>query len=143
MIVVVGGQARNVGKTTVMCEIIAATQSLGWVAVKLTTHVHDASAYARATDTERYVAAGAREALLLDCASDLPVAANLIVESNAVVKELKPDLFVFVTDSTSAEWKASAVEVVSAADVVVERQLGPETLCRILGILMSSPKARE
>ncbi len=38
--VVVGGQSRDVGKTSVVAAIIAALPQLGWTAVKITQHGH-------------------------------------------------------------------------------------------------------
>lgn len=115
-----------------MCDIISATKSLGWVAVKLTDHRHDAAGPGHATDTDRYLAAGAREALLLHSTADIPDATNRIIESNAVLGNLKPDLFVFVIDPENAEWKQSAVDVVARADIVIEREFGPDTLRRVV-----------
>ncbi|MBL8178911.1 MAG: hypothetical protein JNK48_29830 [Bryobacterales bacterium] len=40
MLVAVGGHSRNVGKTSTVCGIIAATRHLQWVAVKITQHGH-------------------------------------------------------------------------------------------------------
>ena len=82
MIVVVGGHSRNIGKTTVMCRLIAATRDANWTAVKITQHGHsvcsndgaacdcapadavhpfvvDEQATADETDSGRYLQAGA------------------------------------------------------------------------------------
>lgn len=138
MIVVVGGQARKVGKTKAVCDIIGATKSVGWVAAKLTAHTHETPGGSGTTDTDRYLVAGAREALLLPSAADLPAATNLIIESNAAVEHLTPDLFVFVTDDRSPEWKDSARRVFNRADIVVNREIPPDTLrqiaARLLGV---------
>jgi hypothetical protein len=81
VLVVVGGHTRNIGKTSVMCSIIRATQHLAWTAIKITQYGHgvcskdgetcdcalpdhpfalqqelDATA---GTDTSRFLAAGA------------------------------------------------------------------------------------
>jgi hypothetical protein len=119
MIVVVGGQARKVGKTTVMCRIISATKELGWTAVKLTSHRHGGSR-AHQGDTERYMEAGAARGALIHSPDDLPGAANLIIESNAVLDTLTPDLFVFVVDPSNPQWKDSARRVFPRADIVVD-----------------------
>jgi Molybdopterin-guanine dinucleotide biosynthesis protein len=42
VIVVVGGQSRKVGKTTVVCEILRATPERGWIAIKISPHAHGA-----------------------------------------------------------------------------------------------------
>ncbi len=80
--VVVGGQARKVGKTSVVAGLIRGLRGFGWTAVKITQHHQDLSmvrggdfsegkgfviteeqaATARG-DTRRYLAAGARRAL--------------------------------------------------------------------------------
>jgi hypothetical protein len=125
MTVVVGGSSRKAGKTTVVCEIIAATREAEWTALKLTAHAHQPS---RAGDTERYLAAGAARALI---AQTLPVQleGNLIIESNSVLATLAPDLFVFV--ESDGEQKASALEHAYRADVVVRRHATAELIARI------------
>ena len=37
-VVVVGGQSRKVGKTSVVCGLIAALPEMRWTAIKLTQH---------------------------------------------------------------------------------------------------------
>lgn len=86
-IVVIAGQARKVGKTSVTTALIRATRRLSWVAVKISTHEggtlrggepaggHDKGAptfvlteeteASPCTDTGRYLAAGARRAFWL------------------------------------------------------------------------------
>ena len=88
--IVVGGSGKGVGKTTLICGLIAALPEFRWTAVKITSHDHgqpgrileytrqgaedtsqgaedarqDAGA-AQGTDTARYLAAGAERALLV------------------------------------------------------------------------------
>ncbi|HZU23162.1 MAG TPA: hypothetical protein VE998_10055 [Terriglobales bacterium] len=86
-IVVIGGHSRNVGKTSLVCGLVAAMSDCGWTAVKITQFGHGVCsrhgepcdcapaeldhAYAideehdrsGRTDTSRYLAAGARRAL--------------------------------------------------------------------------------
>ena len=91
-IVVVAGQARKVGKTSVMTALIRATRRLNWVAVKISTHegpapqgirpngIHgagdtrfeltEAKEASPFTDTGRYLAAGARRAFWLRARPD-------------------------------------------------------------------------
>jgi hypothetical protein len=64
--------------------------------------------------------AGAARAALIHSPDDLPGAANLIIESNAVLDTLTPDLFVFVVDPSNPEWKDSARRVFPRADIVVD-----------------------
>ncbi len=88
MILVVGGHSRNIGKTSVVSNLIGALPAYGWTAMKITQFGHgvcssngedcecatDADhpfALTRetdrvsGTDTSRYLAAGARESLWL------------------------------------------------------------------------------
>ena len=84
MLLVVGGQARKIGKTSLVTALIAAVPEDGWVAVKITEHAHDEEPYPNTrvlertddyvlleqtapdeTDTGRYLAAGARRAIWL------------------------------------------------------------------------------
>jgi hypothetical protein len=118
MTIVVGGQSRKAGKTQVVCDIIAATPEVRWVAVKITPDAHEPT---EGGDTARYLAAGAAEAHLITGAPpiDLPHAGNLIIESNAVLRQIVPDLFVFV-EAPHRDWKDSAREVYSRADHVVQ-----------------------
>ncbi|HUQ91783.1 MAG TPA: hypothetical protein VM120_08880 [Bryobacteraceae bacterium] len=82
MLVVVGGHSRNIGKTSVVCELVAALRDWQWQAVKITQHGHnvcatdghecgcdsgdpdhpfalDEQVVVDATDSGRYLAAGA------------------------------------------------------------------------------------
>jgi hypothetical protein len=136
VIVVVGGQARKAGKTRAMCDIIAATRDVRWTAVKISPHEHHATG---AGDTQRYLGAGAAAACLITPGEPLPAAANLIVESNAVMETLRPDLFVFVADDDRSEWKDSARRVFPLADIVVQGRITPEVLRRIRETLSGSP----
>jgi hypothetical protein len=124
VIVVVGGSGRKVGKTTVMCEIIAATPEANWTAVKITPHAHERTRYG---DTERYLAAGAVNALLTN---ELPAAGgNVIIESTSIVDVIKPDLFLFVVGSEP--WKPTAAAHAARADTMVKGHVTPAVLDRI------------
>lgn len=142
MTVVVGGQARKVGKTTAVCEIIAATREAQWTAVKITADAHGADLTQPViheeinpgpdTDTARYLAAGAARALWIrarhaaDLARVLPQTGNIIYESNAITEVLTPDLFVFIQGKG---WKESAASI-DRADYIVDR-VTPALLHRI------------
>ena len=120
-IIVVGGSSRGVGKTALVCGLIAALSEYRWAAVKITTHVHDKpkpiweeTSAGRGTDTGRYLAAGAARAFLATAAMrtdppepDLaPVldelwpnfgpGSNLIFESNSILRHLQPNLCLLV-----------------------------------------------
>ena len=83
-IVVVGGSDRNVGKTSLICGLIAPLPEFQWAAVKITSHAHgvrdavwEETAAGQGTDTARYLAAGARRAFLLTATDEeLPIAGS-------------------------------------------------------------------
>lgn len=146
-IVVVGGSGKDVGKTAVVCGVIAALPELAWTAVKITGHEYEPVARVpnaigisnrtiweettpgADTDTERYLAAGARRALLVmrSCA-EVPIEEirkalgddrNIIFESNRIVDALKPDVCIAVVDGAVAEVKASFQRLLRVADGLV------------------------
>ena len=130
MIVVVGGSSRKAGKTKVMCEIISATRDAAWVAFKISPHHHEPG---MTGDTERYLAAGAIEARLLSALDVLPEG-NVMIESNSVLNNITPDLFVFVEGSE--EWKQSAHRHVSRADFVIREHATCDVIERVRGMLI-------
>jgi predicted AAA+ superfamily ATPase len=141
-IVVVGGQARNVGKTSLVANLIKAVPERRWTAVKISQHEHDlppgASYVIREErdasgdgDTARYLRAGARRALLLSarpgCLADaipalrreLGRADDVILESNSVLEFLEPDVYLAVLDPAIADFKSSARQYLQNASAVV------------------------
>lgn len=141
-IVVVGGQARNVGKTSLVSNLIKAVPERRWTAVKITQHEHDLSregSYvlreetdaAGDADTSRYLRAGARRALLLSTrpgrlADAIPAlrrelgrADDVILESNSVLEFLEPDVYLAVLDPAIADFKSSARQYLQQASAVV------------------------
>jgi hypothetical protein len=125
-IIVVGGSGRGAGKTALICGLIRALPDARWTAVKITTHAHghtesvfEETAAGQGTDTARYLAAGARRALLVT-SHEVGLAAalrrildehrpqgSLIFESNSVLRHVQPDLcFAVATDLRGAR-KAS------------------------------------
>lgn len=122
MLVVVGGQQRKVGKTSVVAAIVRAMPELEWTAVKLTSH-HHVEEPGRG-DTARYLEAGAVCARLMDAAAaDLaPLAAgggNIICESTRVPRGMKPDCSLLLINPLQPDWKDSAREFVAHADALV------------------------
>ena len=128
-IVVVGGSNRGVGKTALVCGLIAGLPEYRWTAVKVTTHNHgnpkpiwEETTPGRGTDTARYLAAGASRAffatpalgsaspiqdfsLMLDelwskLGPELGPGAHVLFESNRIVQYLKPDLCLLVHGGT-------------------------------------------
>src|SRR5208282_1655489 len=70
-IIVVGGSSRGVGKTALVCGLIAALPEFRWTAVKITTHdygkpkpIWEETRAGQETDSARYLAAGAERAFL-------------------------------------------------------------------------------
>jgi len=141
-IVVVGGQSRNVGKTSLVANLIRAVPERRWTAVKITQHEHglapEASYMIREecdaagdSDTARYLRAGARRALLLTarrgCLADaipalrreLGRADDVILESNSVLEFLEPDVYLAVLDPAIADFKSSARHFLQEASAVV------------------------
>jgi hypothetical protein len=186
-VVVVGGQARKVGKTSVVAGLIRGLNTLAWTAVKISHHARDAGsqdtpsaddlpvsdmtgdvaqriAPAKAAprgcpttdlrhydlpahvdfllseevdcaghgDTSLYLAAGARRALwmraregtlaralprLLEALEDDE---HVIIESNSVLTFLEPTIFLFVSDESRGELKASARQFIGRADALVK-----------------------
>ena len=137
MIVIVAGKGRKSGKTTAVCDIIAATNELHWTAVKITSHPHGAEIRGpvviedhepnAGTDTGRYVAAGAYRGVWVRCSrADIArtmapfIHGNVIIESNSAAGVLPADLIVFI-DTLDGEAKASAETVSSIAHIQIDR----------------------
>src|SRR5579859_3486246 len=88
------------------------------------------------SDTSRFVVAGAERALWVRTKqgrlaeampalrSRLAGASNVIVESNSVMKFLRPDLYLTVLDYETADFKASAKEFLDLADAVLLHEHG-------------------
>jgi hypothetical protein len=148
-IVVVGGQARKVGKTSVAAGLIAATPERNWVAVKISRHEHvalaDASPCWKAdgwvlteerdrsgnTDTSRFLAAGARRSFWLRVAEDqlakaaavlqhrIVDAGNVLIESDSIMRVFRPDLYLVVLDSSLPDFKQSCQEFLDRASALI------------------------
>ena len=153
-IIVVGGSMRGVGKTALVCGLIAALPELHWTAVKITTHEHgkpeaiwEETEPGQGSDTARYLAAGASRALLVTTpkrdfalllsklAAKLGPEANVIFESNQILEHLRPNLCLIVGGSKDeAERKPSFGLAARHADAVVVH----EAVDRIAGVDGSS-----
>jgi hypothetical protein len=148
-IVVIGGQASNVGKTSVVCTLIAAMPERRWTAIKITQCKHDEAGTCdcelagralaiseeadrtSANDTSRYLAAGAVRSLWVrtrrgriaeampQIRTEVARATNVIFESNSVVGLLQPDLYAMVLDPRIADVKTSAAEYLERADAIL------------------------
>ena len=83
------------------------------------------------SDTSRFLVAGAERALWVRTqqgrlAEAIPVlrnkiagSANVIIESNSVMKFIRPDLYMTVLDPSTADFKSSAQQFLDRADAVV------------------------
>ncbi|MGZ5227349.1 MAG: hypothetical protein ACXWCS_24580 [Burkholderiales bacterium] len=141
-IVVVGGQARKVGKTSLITGLIAALPNYEWTAIKITPHEHkplvdqpftvsEELYTSTLTDTGRYLAAGATKALLLSVGQARLVdamphlqraiasAKNVLIESNSIIDHLKPDVYIVVLDPAIALLKESVLRRLPQANAIV------------------------
>jgi hypothetical protein len=123
MRIVVGGETRKAGKTTVVCRIVAAFPEAEWTVVKMTPHMHGGvGAWTleedeAGGDTRRYREAGARRALLY-CGDaeaglgrlleELGKARNWIVETTSAARLIEHALAILVTAAAGAEVKEAA-----------------------------------
>lgn len=120
MKIVVGGLGRKSGKTAMVCRILRLFADRDWIAVKITPHTHTEAPAAftltetlepgRNGDTNRYLAAGAKRAFLLEGSLDaattsllalLGESSDWIVESNSAAPRLKADFTFFVADPSA------------------------------------------
>jgi hypothetical protein len=152
-IVVVGGQTRNIGKTSVVAGLIASLPQLEWTAFKVTQFGHgicsangepcdcetdahtvvvtEERSSESGTDSARFLSAGAvrsywvrtRQGQLAEAMpcvrKELARAKNAILESNSIVRFLKPDLYLTVLDPAIQDFKPSAQYFLDRADAVL------------------------
>lgn len=138
-IIVICGSGRGAGKTALVCGLLRALPEIEWTAVKITTHEHgtstpiwEESEAAASTDTSRYLAAGARRALLVTADDDklgdlvqqvlqeCPQASGLIFESNRALRHLRPDVCLCAASSPWAGLKPSYDLALGNVDAMVE-----------------------
>jgi hypothetical protein len=128
MVVVVGGHARKVGKTSVICGVIRALSDWNWTAIKISQHSHtEEISPSSAPDSSRFLAAGAASAFWIRELNDgvrklLPIIAaseNTIIESNTVRRFLDPELTAIVVNGSVPDLKSSALWFLEKADVLV------------------------
>src|SRR5579859_8079617 len=126
-----------------MCALIAELREFKWTAVKITGHDYEPAGAAASgadktiweeslageeTDTGRYLAAGARRALLVTRRGrDVPIKdiqkavggdRNVIFESNRIVDVAQPDVCLALMDAAT-EMKPSFERLLTVADAVV------------------------
>jgi hypothetical protein len=136
-VIVVGGSGKGVGKTSLVCGLIAALPEFRWTAVKVTSHDYGISGHileetqaGQGTDTARYLAAGAHRALLVGSETGkIPLdelwanvgrGADLIFESNTISELLEADLCLGVLGSR-ADVKPSFEPFMMRMDASVTR----------------------
>jgi hypothetical protein len=152
-ILVIGGNSRKVGKTSVVAGLIAALPDFHWTALKITEHRHgvcsangeacDRAAADRSwaiseekdrsgkSDTSRFLVAGAEhswwirtepgrlEEAMPRIREIVASAQYAIIESNSILRFLKPDLYLAVLDLQVPDFKASAQTFLDQADAVL------------------------
>lgn len=96
-----------------------------------TVAISEEKSRAGETDTSRFLVAGAERSLWVrtkqgHLAEAMPAlrqrlegAVNVIIESNSVLKFLRPDLYLSVLDPANSDFKSSAREFLDLADAVV------------------------
>jgi molybdopterin-guanine dinucleotide biosynthesis protein len=106
------------------CDCVTADHSLA---------VSEEHSRAADTDTSRFLVAGAERVLWVRTQqgmlaeamprvrSEIAKAENVIIESNSVMKFLRPALYVAVLDPSRADFKSSAREYLDRADAVLLR----------------------
>jgi len=146
-LLVIGGQASKIGKTSVVVAILSRFRRFQWTAVKTTSHLHQPAhcelvaladdwrlwkqiSASSDNDTARFLAAGAKTALLLEAQDEaMPTAAaalqreiatctHVVIESSRIVDFIQPDLFLMVL-SASGDCKPSVKERVNRADILL------------------------
>jgi len=139
-VIVVSGNGRNVGKTTLVCALIEALPEYRWTAVKISAHEHQAhqpiwkeTAPGEGSDTARFLAAGAERAFLVTAAGnevanrvakllgDRAPAWDWIFESNRVLDALEPDLCLAVSGPEETALKPSFARAQQRADAWLRR----------------------
>jgi hypothetical protein len=159
-LIVVGGQAKDVGKTTLICNVIRQFPDLRWLAIKFSPHHHlsdDCTLLAKDSrwsiweqlpashdsDTARFLTAGAARALLVLHQEDsicqvcsrlkqeLATDEHAIVESSQSDSALKPDLSLLIVDSANEDFKVSATKQLATADALIARGTTTAKITRV------------
>jgi molybdopterin-guanine dinucleotide biosynthesis protein len=162
---VVGGSGKDVGKTGLVCAIISALPEFAWTAVKITGHdyeparknndlagdsIREETCAGQHTDTARYLAAGARRALLVTrLGSDVPIETilhaigtdrNVIFESNRIVDVLKPDVCLALISARDRKPSFDRLLRIADAILTLEESTPEEFSSRIPRFELTSPE---
>ncbi len=148
--VVVGGHSRKVGKTSVAAGVIRAFPGCQWTAIKMSAHWHGDDVSEEIcvvseetnpddlSDSSRFLAAGAarsfwirvREGKMKEAMPRLlPILQSspfVMVESNGILRYIRPDLYIMVLHYQVADFKDSARETLDKAHAIVA--VGDETV---------------
>ncbi len=142
--IVIGGHSRKVGKTSVTEGLIRELHQYPWTAVKISSHWHadpavtdafliheESPGSGNSSDTARYLRAGASRAFWMQVrpqhfANALPTLLSImhsgpytIVESNAILHHICPELYVMVLRYDVDEFKASARDSLVRANAII------------------------
>jgi hypothetical protein len=148
--IVVGGSGRNVGKTALVCGLIAGLTEFRWIAVKLSAHDHgkqkpvwEETIAGDETDTARYLTAGAERALLVTAEGDRlgtvvrelmdaqGPGAHLIFESNQVLNYVRPDVCLAVDGEAEHGTRKPSFRLVrERADAIITRSSEDRAMMR-------------
>src|SRR5690348_13981481 len=149
-LIMVGGQTKNVGKTTLICNIMAAFPRVRWTAVKISHHGHvpqdcemvkegagwtlwQQSPTNDHSDTARFLKSGADRGLLVQtdnrslreaCASlepEFSAATAVIVESSSAAEFFDHDLLLILLDAAQDDFKESTRQQLECADAFLVR----------------------
>ncbi|HWC17768.1 MAG TPA: hypothetical protein VG498_12180 [Terriglobales bacterium] len=167
-VIVVSGQAKDVGKTTLICNILRRFAQFKWAAVKISSHLHSPANTKRLasgsgwnifeevsanndSDTGRFLQAGSLISILVSteaqalaeaCSWLLPHVRkleNAIIESSTGARLLDPDLSLLIVDPGRLEFKASAREQLPRIDALIVREGSGKKLKRSTGLLAGIP----
>jgi hypothetical protein len=147
--VVIGGHSRKVGKTSVAAALIRALPEFSWTAVKISSHwhgqtpadgncnIHEERSPGNNSDSARYLAAGAARSFWIrvpekrfdeampEIRAVLRSNPFAIIESNGILRYMRPDLCLMVLRNEVPDFKESAGETLRQADGVVVVGQGP------------------
>ena len=138
--IVVGGSAKGVGKTSLVCGLIAAMREQSWTAVKITSHAHEGrnsifeekgASTDRRGDTFRYLKAGAARSFLMTAddgnspvgliSTGLEAAQDILIETTRFAGDFEPDICIGVLGDANAPVKESFKLFLLRADALVAR----------------------
>jgi hypothetical protein len=153
MLLVVGGHTRNIGKTSVVCNVLRALPDWNWTAIKITQYGHgvcsrdgepcecsdpvhpiavsEETGLSPTTDSGRFLASGAHRAFWVRTPAGelneaiprirrlIAGAEHTIIESNSILRFLKPDLCAMVLDGSVPDFKTTSQRFLDRAGVLV------------------------